>query len=147
MEVETATRTPAAPRHSRHAGRLLAALAPVRVASLRIVRRPARLVVVAAGVGPATAALGPRASGTLVLRERSLRHAIAQTAPRDRSFRVDDLGLSSSAGPAAGRAAARALALLSARPPVRAVELRTLRFGPKLVELTGVEQLPRWVRL
>src|SRR5262249_45490436 len=94
-----------------------------------------------------TAALVAVASSTLVVRERSLQHALAQTAPRDRSFRADELGLSSSASPAAGHAAARALALLSPRRPVRAVELRPLRFGSKLVELTGVEQLPRWVRL
>jgi hypothetical protein len=149
MALEDAARAaPAAPaRRTRGRGGLPAALAPARVAVRRIVRRPARVAVVAAGVALATAALVAVSSGTLVVRERALRLALAETAPRDRAFRADELGLSSSAAPAAGRAATRALALLTPRPPVRVVELRPLRFGTHLVELTGVEGLSRWVRL
>jgi hypothetical protein len=126
---------------------MLAALAPVRVASRRMVRRPARLVVVAAGVALATAALVAVASGTLVVRERTLRLALAGTPASELAFRADELGLAYPATRAADRAALAALALLTPRPPVRAVELRPLRFGTHLVELTAVEQLPRWVRL
>ena len=52
-------------------------LAPVRVAVLRIARRPARTGLIATGVALATATLVAVASGTFVMRDRVLHKQLA----------------------------------------------------------------------
>jgi hypothetical protein len=124
-----------------------AVAAPIRVAAWRISRRPTRILLVAAGVALATASLVAVSAGSLVLRERTLRAALAEVPPEQLAFRADEFGLSSAASPAAERTATRALALLSADRAVHAIEFRPLRFERNLVDLTAVDGVGRFVQL
>jgi hypothetical protein len=122
-------------------------LAPIRLAGLRILRRPARTVVIASGVALATATLVAVSSSSLIVRDRELGKALSDVPPAQRSFRVDEFGLAFTASPAVRRRAVDALALLTPRHPVHTVALRTLRFRTQLVLLSGVEQAGRWITL
>jgi hypothetical protein len=124
-----------------------AAAAPIRVAAWRIARRPTRILLVAAGVALATASLVAVSAGSLVLRERTLRAALAEVPPEQLSFRTDEFGLSSAASPAAERTATRALGLLSGERAVHAVEFRPLRFERNLVDVTAVDGVGRFIQL
>ena len=121
--------------------------APVRLAWLRVTRRPARTILIAAGVALATATLVAVSASSLIVRDRELGKALSSVTPAQRSFRVDEFGLSFTASPAVRRRAVDALALLTPHHPVHTVAMRTLRFGADLVLLTGVEQARRWVTL
>ena len=138
---------PAERRPSRAHAWLLALLAPAEVAERRVARSPARLALVAVGVALATGALVAVSAGSLVLRERVLRTSLEALAPSQRSFRADEFGLAFSARRTSDAAARRALAQLTARPPVEAVAFHPLRFQQHLLELTAVERLRSFVRL
>lgn len=132
---------------SRARALLLAAVAPLEVAARRVTRNPARLALVAVGVALATGALVAISAGSLVLRARVLRTSLEAVAPSQRSFRADEFGLSFATRRSSDAAATRALAQLSSRRPVRAVEFHPLRFRHNLLELTAVERLGSFVRL
>jgi hypothetical protein len=127
--------------------RLRRVVAPAQVAIWRVTRRPLRLSLVAVGVALATATLVGVATGTVILRERTLHAALTDVTPADRSFRADEFGLASSAGAGATRAANDALQLVAGRRPLRAVEYRPLRFERHLIELTAAEDVNRAVHL
>lgn len=122
-------------------------LAPIRLACLRIARRPARTALIAAGVALATATLVAVSSSSLIVRDRELEKSLSEVPPPQRAFRVDDFGLAFTASPEARRQATRALALLTPRRAVHTVALRALRFGTHLALLTGVERASRWITL
>jgi hypothetical protein len=132
---------------SDRAARSRRVLAPLELAALRVVRRPGRSLVVAGGVALAIATLVGVSAGSVIVGDRALRHQLDQTPSSQRSFRVDEFGLAFSSAPAAGKAADRALGLLSARPPVRTVAFRELRLGPRLVRLTAIEHAVRWLAI
>jgi hypothetical protein len=119
----------------------------MHLAALRVVRRPARAVIVAIGVALATATLVGVSSGSLIMRDRTLRAAVAALDPAQRSFRVDEFGLAFSSSPAARRVATTALALVTPRIPVRTVAFRALRFETHLVRLTAVDGITHWLGL
>src|SRR5438093_7753752 len=79
--------------------RMRRALAPTRVAARRVVRRPARTVVVATGVALAIASLVGISSGRLIVRDRVLHRQLAAVPPERQAFRVDDFGLASTVSP------------------------------------------------
>jgi len=122
-------------------------MAPLRLAAVRVIRQPARTLVVAGGVALTIATLVSVSAGSVVVGDRALRHQLAETPAPQRSFRADEFGLAFSSTPAAGRTAERALALLSREPPVRTIAFRELRFGTQLVRLTAVEDASRWLTL
>ena len=127
--------------------RILSFLAPLRVARARIVRRPGRLALVALGVALATGSLVAVSASTLLVRERALHASLETVPPSQRSFRVDEFGLAFPARGRAERAARAALAQLSSRPAVEAVEFHPLRFRRHLLELTAVERLGSFVHV
>jgi len=144
---------PGAPALTEHdarggwSGRGRRALAPVRLAWIRIVRRPARTLLIATGVALAAATLVAVSSSSLIVRDRELDKALADVAPSQRAFRVDEFGLSFTAPPFVRRRAVDALGLLTPRRPVHTVALRALRFRTQLALLTGVEGASRFVTL
>ena len=137
------------PDHGRAArtSRTRRALAPVRVAALRILRRPVRTGLVATGVALATATLVGVSSGTFVMRDRVLHQQLAAFSHERLAFRVDDFGLSASPTRADSMAAVRALGLIASRRPVHTLAFSTLRFQSHLVVLTAVAAPRRWLRV
>jgi hypothetical protein len=121
------------------------ALPPVRVAAVRIVRRPSRTAVVATGVALAVATLVGISSGSLVMRDRVLHRELAAVPAEKRAFRVDDFGLASTVSPSDGTAATRTLGLVSRRTPVHALAFAALRFQSHVVVLSAIAGAHRWL--
>ena len=128
--------------------RLRSALAPLAVAAARARARPLRGLLVALGVAVATALLAVVLGGSVVTGEQTLRHSLAQLSPADRALRVNWLGLPPDGGYAGiDRRAVSTLADLGARDPVRTTLFRETSVGGRLLELSAVDDAPRWMRL
>jgi hypothetical protein len=120
----------------------------MRVGGARVRARPGRFVLVVAGIAAANAALVGILGGSLIAQDRSVRRAVEQLPPAERSFRVDLIGLQgehSYAG--ADRVAGRALSYLSPAAPLRITALRDSWLDSEFVRLAAADDLSRLVRL
>ena len=118
------------------------------MAAARLRARPGRTALVLLGVAISVAMLVGVFGGSLIARERAVQRAVAALPRRERSFRVDIVGLPAQQGyRRTNRAASAALAGLAAGEPLRASIVRDFWLQGEFVRLVGVDGLSGRVRL
>ena len=125
-------------------------LYPVWLALRRLRRRTGRVALVGLGVATGAGALAAVLAGSLVAQDRSLARATAQVAPAERTVRAVWGGIPGQTGSrwqGLDRQARPILGTLHLGEPFAATLFRESVLGNALVDLGGVQNLGRWVRL
>jgi hypothetical protein len=118
------------------------------VAAARLRARPGRTALLLIGVAAAAAMLVGVVGGSLIARERTLQHALAQLPPDERTFHVDLVGLPTQQSyTRMDRTATSALSSLSRRQPLRVGFFRDFWLDSEFVRLVGIDRLRDYVRL
>jgi hypothetical protein len=125
-------------------------VSPLALATVRLARRPERVVLVGLGVAAGAAALALVLAGGVVARDLSLQRSVQRLPEDQRSVRAVWGGIPVQLGTrwsALDRPARSALRSLGLGEPVAAMLYRDSEIGGSLVTLGGIENLGRWVRL
>jgi hypothetical protein len=123
---------------------------PLRLARARVAHRPARLLLVAAGIAAGACVLALVDAGSLQIRDRALQRAVAELTPSQRAVQVTWFGTIStgaSSFSSLDRVVRPQLRALEGREPVAAMLYREASIGGPLVDLRGVDGVGRWVKL
>jgi hypothetical protein len=124
---------------------------PLRLAGVRLMRRPGRALLLACGVAAAAGALAVVLGGSLVAQDVSASRALAALPAPKRSVAVTyaDLGLPRNGvtRPQLEPLVTRTLAGLAPGEPARAVQFKLLRVGGALENLGALDHLSQWVRV
>jgi hypothetical protein len=125
-------------------------LYPLRLARARLSNRLERVALVGIGIAAGAAMLAAVVGGSLVAQDRSLARATARIDEQDRAVRAQWAGVpvpGVEQFPALDRQARAALRTVSSRHPFAAMVFRESAIAGRLVDLSAVDGLGRWVRL